>query len=248
MTAIYTPINPLYAWECDHAPGYGNSANIIKCGALIPSIGLSGVGSDTSGNIVFQGLQYLAGKTVSVLCCGYDCGDLVVDKYGQVTVPFNASTGFTTGYVSGASSQGAYGQSETIVALTVSNVLSTLYIPVVIGAAITSQGQLLRPLVVPGMSQKGPTLGMNRRGYQYAMHVVNAAQISAGTNLSTLYAVPLRQADRMTALNIGTSFTGVVWDNLSDDYDFDGMFCWQINRPFAATVVSVNVFCEAEER
>ncbi len=246
MTAVYATPTPINAWNCDHAPGNGILSSIKKCGALLPSLGVSGSGSDTSGQIVLQGFSYLAGQAVSVLICGYDCGDYTVDTYGQVTVPLGSST-ITAAELLTANDPGAYGDAEACIWLTVSSVVNEIYVPVVIGSAYSSQGQMLRPLMTQGLSESGPALGMTRRSHMFAMHLVNVSQIQVGTSFSDLYAVSLQSSDGVT-IAAGTSYSGVVWGTLADDYSFDSMFCWQINRPFAAIVVSVNVFVEAQER
>ena len=116
-------------------------------------------------------------------------------------------------------------------------------IPAVVGASFTSQGQLLRPVApeVTGV-QTGPAMGHYRRSHQYVGLFQNTMGMEIGTDFSHLYPINFKNEDTGTLYDPTTLYSGVYKDVLEDGYSYDSMLCWQIVRPYPASVVSIGAF------
>jgi hypothetical protein len=126
---------------------------------------------------------------------------------------------------------------------------STGSIPAVIGYTYTSQGQLLRPQAPDASgARQGPGFGKTRRLHRYAMQLVNSQGLSAGTNFANLYPVPLRDFEGAPPYAPNVLFTGIMSETLEDSYSYDGMFCWEITRPYPCNVAAAGGMIETEDR
>ena len=136
-------------------------------------------------------------------------------------------------------------------------------VPVLCGLNYISQGQLVRPLQAPDLKlQAGIGLGATRRGYEYALLVQNCVTLQVGTDLndesagtddesSTLSTALFTSDGGRTpelALTATEPFNGVHWGVLQDDYTFDGMLAWQIDRPSPGSVLAAAIYLNDEDR
>lgn len=201
------------------------------------------------------GLAHLIGQTVSVYVLGLDLGDFTVATDGSVTISL-VVTGSQTAAWSAAqliAADADYGESSTPISVKNGGAAVQASVPIVIGLPYVSQGQRLRAITTDDTkSQTGAALGVNRRANQFSVLLQNAVQVRFGTSLTpapTGAMLPAKFTDDAgTVLADGTAFSGVYWDTLTDDYGFDSMFCWQIERPYPCTIVSASSFIETEER
>jgi hypothetical protein len=194
------------------------------------------------GGVTLNGLWHLNGKTVQVFAGGLDCGDQgdsgVIQDYtvanGSVFVPFgdgiSAGAGaglFTYNFVQ------SFGAS----------------IPILVGFTFTSQGQTLRSVSQQESgARNGPALGKITRNHRYAMQVVGTRGVKVGGMFDQMYPVPFTLADGMTPIAFNQTFTGFVRDTLADDYSLDGYLSWQIDRPWPANIVTVELFTATQDQ
>lgn len=120
--------------------------------------------------------------------------------------------------------------------------------PAVIGYTYTSQGQILRPIAPQDTgAQNGPALAKTRRAHQYAALIHRTGPIKFGTTFAKL-----RPAEFKTAGGIpyakGVLYNGTIWTTIEDDYSFDSMIGWQIDRPNPATVLTIGSFLHTQDR
>jgi hypothetical protein len=183
--------------------------------------------------IVIYGLWHLNGQTVAAFCGGVDCGDWPVTN-GQMTIPFYPSTLqanslFTSDFV--ASFNGA--------------------MPIVAGFSYASQGQLLPPDTQPESGTRaGPGFGKVRRINKFAARLINTQGISFGTSFATgrMHKAGLRTTGGSKALAANQLFSGVHKDTIGDDYEgFASQLCWQITRPFPATIAAISGFLTSQD-
>ena len=181
-----------------------------------------------SSNCVLSGLWHLNGQVVTVFAGGIDCGDWAVAN-GQITLTYG--DGISGGTGSGLFTQ-AFAQAASFV----------------VGFTYTSQGQIVRP-ATPQESgaRNGPALGKKRRSMQFSALLYNTASISFGTTFSKMQPAIFRNPDN-SAYAAGRMFSGVYWTSLQDDYSFDGGLCWQITRPYPASVVAVEQFISTQDK
>jgi len=126
---------------------------------------------------------------------------------------------------------------------------SNYYGPFTVGYTYTSQGQILRPLAPAETgAQNGPALGKTRRIHQHAALLQDTQGIYFGSDFSHLNVSPLYSAGGTVPLTPLQLKSGVVWTTVDDAYSFDGMLCWQITRPYPATVLSVESFLHTQDR
>lgn len=124
-----------------------------------------------------------------------------------------------------------------------------LTIPVAIGYAYPTQGQILRPIAQQETgAQNGPALGKTRRSHMFSALVFNTQGISFGTAFDHLRPAEFRDKDDTTILPLTTLFSNVHWDNLDDSYGYDSMLCWEIDRPYPATVLTIGAFLHTQDR
>lgn len=121
--------------------------------------------------------------------------------------------------------------------------------PFVGGLTYTSQGQLLMPVSpVETGARNGPALGKTRRTNEIAFLLARTQGISYGTDFGAMNPLRLRAADDATPLAINVLFSGVVWDNLEDDYSLNSQPAWEVTRPYPATVLAIEGFLETQDR
>lgn len=129
------------------------------------------------------------------------------------------------------------------------NGLPPYTIPFCVGTSFTSQGQLLRAIMPQEAgAANGPALGKVRRSQMTGFLLRRTGGISQGVDGFTK-TIPMRftsPGGNVYAAN--ALFSGVWWDTVNDKYSFDSMVCWQVTRPYPATVCAVEVFLETQDR
>lgn len=200
--------------------------------------------SDTS--LIFYGAWHLAGETVQAMVCGLDCGDYTVSATGTITVPFGSDDQglLTAAYVQ--TQDGYTGEQATVVWYYLDDEAISVTIPVVIGKQYTSDGQTLRPALGVDMGLRTHGMGKTRRSHEFAALLNYAVEISFGTTFSNIDPITLT-IDTETAWPQDERYTGVYRGTLTDDYGYDSMICWRVNRPWPAMVCAVSAFLIAEE-
>ena len=197
------------------------------------------------------GLWPHAGKEVTVFCCGVDMGEYTVSSTGYVDIPVDGVDSLlTTARVDLLAQRGADGTTWKghKVWLDGGNIEAGK-IPIVVGFNYTSQGQITRPVIPQETgSMIGPALAETRRSAQIGALLANTQGIYFGTDFSYLNEAVLTDATRTDPLVKTTLFSGVFWDTLDDDYSFDGQLCWEISRPYPATVLAVAGYPMTQER
>src|SRR5229473_214382 len=138
----------------------------------------------TDVSLQFYGMWYLAGQTVSAQIAGLDCGDYTVNSStGSITVPFGSDAGglMTAAYL--ATLATFTGEQAVTFTYTLSDVATTVTVPVVIGKSYTTQGQRLRAATAEDIkSPVGAALGKLRRSEIASVLLSNTVGISVGTN------------------------------------------------------------------
>lgn len=200
--------------------------------------------------LTFYGFWHLVGETVRASIAGLDCGTAVVATNGSVTISYGSDAGglLTPAYlISVSNALTGVEQNQTFTVWTTAD--HSVTVPVVIGLDYTTQGQVLRPSLAADIhSPLGPGLGKTRRVHMGAVFVQDAVKMSYGTDFTTTLTATKFTTDGFTARAEDSPFTGVQWDLINDGYSFEGMLCWQVNRPYACTICSVSTFLEVEER
>lgn len=195
-------------------------------------------------DIIFTGLWYLNGQTVSCNIAGLDCGDFKVNL-GQITVPASSNASLNASYIAAIAGLGIDAPNNT--ALTMSGQL--YIVPVTIGRRYTTKGQALRPATQADVkSQQGDGLGLVRRGHKYSFQLVNSGAPQVGTTFTNMQQAVFRMPDDNTPFPAGAGYSGVFVDTLEDPHGLDTMLTWQMNRPLPLTIAAASVFLEAQER
>lgn len=200
--------------------------------------------------IVFYGFWHLTGLSVLVSVAGLYCGSYTVAVDGSVTVPYATDAGglLTPAYLVSISNAVAAVEQNVTFNVGTTTGTTSVTVPVVIGLNYTTQGQLLRPDMASDIkSPLGPGLGKTRRDHMYAAMVQDAVVVKFGTDFSHLEAA-FFSADNETASAENVPFSGVVTGTLDDDYSFEGQLCWQVDRPYACTIMAASVFLDVSER
>ena len=198
----------------------------------VSQVSYSVVGS----NLVIVGLWYLNGLTCDVFAGGLDCGAVAVAN-GSCSVPLNTSNPLlTSAFI--AAFAGA--------------------MPIVVGFSYTSQGQLLTPHTpAEAGTRTGPALANTQREHRVAVKLVNTQGISFGTSFtdsvggsSTMKALQLRtgSGEGQKIIPANQLFTGITWAPLTDPYSMSSKICWQITRPFPATVTAIGGSIETADQ
>jgi hypothetical protein len=210
----------------------------------------------TNPGIYFWGYQWAYGvyPTLAVWLAGLDCGDHPINPNGSVFVPFLSDPdGFLTpAYLMNLSNNppaGGFGASACNIDLTPnSGNMIRIVVDLAIGVPYTSIVQLLRPNS-PELSHStfGPSLGETRRLHQYGAQLVNAQGLSVGTRSDNLRPMTFLRP-KGTKYFISRLFTGVHWDVIEDDYDFEGMIMVQVDRPYPATIAALSGFFKTFDR
>jgi hypothetical protein len=208
-------------------------------------MGSAKMASDTS--ITFYGLPHLTGSIVQACVGGLDCGDYTVSEEGSVTVPFGSDAQglMTPQYL--VSLDGYEGEQATPIRLYVDDEQITIVVPVVVGVGYQSDGQILRPAARGDLARRTDAIGKVRRAHEFAVLLDNVGAISFGTDFSTIDAAEFKTADGETDLPSTTLYSGVYRGILTDEYGYDSMLCWRVDRPWPATVCAAGVYLVAEE-
>lgn len=122
-------------------------------------------------------------------------------------------------------------------------------LPAVAGFTYTSQGQRLRQvnnddagtMVGPGFAK---TKRIHKAGFFFAGTPPQA--VYTGASFTGILR-PTQFYNITIPLAVNQLFTGVMRQEIDDFYDFDGMLCWQITRPYPATVVACGEFRATED-
>ena len=177
-----------------------------------------------------SGLWHLNGKTCSVVCGGYDCGDFAVAN-GQTFVPYtNVSTGIFT------------------------QVFATAAPQTIVGFTYNSDGQLVRPATPQESGARtGPALGKKRR----TDHVAWLLNQTQGLVYGTTFALDAGSKSQMKTANFQTPggalyaanalYSGVWWDSLTGGDDYDSMICWRVARPYPATICAIEGWVDSKD-
>ena len=123
--------------------------------------------------------------------------------------------------------------------------------PALLGFTFTSQGQILRAIVPQEAgAANGPAMAKTRRTHQVGILMSLTQGISVGTTFDNLRAANLvsNGGDGTIPLTLQQLFSGIYWDTIDDTYSFNGMVCWQISRPYPASILSVNQFLHTQDR
>jgi hypothetical protein len=187
------------------------------------------------GGLTINGLWHLNGKTAQVFAGGVDCGDR-----GPGTIGF---TDFTVAngsiFVPYGDGLGAGSGRGLFTAPFAAGLPLT---QIVVGFTFASQGQLVRPIMPAETgARNGPALAKMRRTHRSGALLSNTLGISFGTTFtaSGQLAARFTLADRQTNIPPLTTFSGVFEAPIFDQYSYDSMICWQVTRPWPATVVAI---------
>lgn len=228
MESVFDVDSPITSgWFCDDA--------IVPSGGTIVAAGVN-------STLTFYGLWHLNGETVTVWCGGIDVGDFTVAS-GAVTVPIDNDVAgiFTSAYLLSISSTTAYGAKATLI----DSPYGRITVPAVVGFTYTSQGQVLRPDWQEG--NMGTSQAKPGRIHQFGGLLAGCQGISFGTSFSRLHSANFKKANG-TALTALELFTGVYWETVDDDWNFDSMLCWEISRPYPSGVASISGFIQTTQR
>ncbi len=211
-------------------------------GAMIPAAATA-----TSGGsgVTLTGLDAYEGITVDVMLAGLDCGSIVVSG-GSVVVPYASDPDGILSYRYLTQLQGLQGDYGDInVPLNGGD-----YIPALVGFSYTSQGQRLRPLSVEETgSQNGPALGKLRRQNTWSALFLNTRGISIGTVFDSPWLKPVSfRKKNNSALSPTELYSGVMYATLEEDTNLDSMTCWEISRPYPATIVALGGFITVSDK
>lgn len=224
--------------------------------AIVPA---GGVLDTAAGTVTFNGLWHLNGKTVSVFCCGLDCGDFYVTN-GQIMVPLGDGIEnlFSLTFIEAQSglpssnAPGAIGLMTNIdvVGPTSAQVVRRLSVPAIIGFTYTSQGQCVRRVnPQEAGAANGSALGKTQRAHQFSALLANAVTdtVSFGTNFGHMRKANFRTKGQKSIPETQL-FSGVHQDTLDDEYGFNSMICWEIDRPLPLTVAAFGGFVNTQDR
>jgi hypothetical protein len=122
-------------------------------------------------------------------------------------------------------------------------------VPVAIGYGYPSQGQILRAInPQEAGAANGPALAKTRRSHMFGALLFKTQGIEFGTDFSFMRPALLRDKNEETEIPLTLLYSNVHWDSLDDTYSFDSMLCWQVTRPYPATVCSLGAFVHAQDR
>jgi hypothetical protein len=120
--------------------------------------------------------------------------------------------------------------------------------PVAIGYTYTSQGQILRAVnPQEAGSRNGPALGKTRRTHMYSALLQQTQGIKFGTTFDHLRTAQLQTKGKVP-FALTSLYSNVHQDTLDDTYSFDSMVCWQIDRPYPASVLALGPDLHTQDR
>jgi hypothetical protein len=251
----------LTAWPVDEGvtgiefgtlQGGGNDGGPLRCE------GCYGV-DDGAGHIVFSGLWYFVGDTLTVWLGGLDFQDYVVAADGTITVPYAADVkGIgTQAYLeslNGLNLPPANSQWPSVSQLPTIPILisgTTYNVPGVIGFKFTTEIQRLRPDdQETARTQAGSASGQLKRNHWFsvllAAGVANTISIGCNPN-GNLYPMSLDNFDTGQPTPNNVLFSGVFRDTIESDYDLDGQMYLVLTRPAPFVLNSLTGFMEVNE-
>jgi hypothetical protein len=121
-------------------------------------------------------------------------------------------------------------------------------IPAVVGFTYTTQGQLLRPAAREDTgSANGPGFGKTKRNHMFAVQLQDSQGVSFGTDFTKLHTAAFKTKGG-TAYTPAQLFSGIYWNTIDSDYNFDSQLCWQVTRPYPCTVTALGGFINTQDR
>jgi hypothetical protein len=121
--------------------------------------------------------------------------------------------------------------------------------PFAVGHTYCSRGQILRPVTPQeSMTQTGPSLGKLRRTTSAGVLLADTQGMSMGVDFLTMRPLEFKTNNgigqaggRVSTLPLTQTFSGVHWDTVDADSNYDNMWCWEVCRPYPCTVVAVEL-------
>lgn len=195
----------------------------------------------TSSGAVVQ--TTITGLTSNTTCCSDDTNGALY-AFGQYTggggspAPLNATTTGTFWYR--LQGTGAISTSATLL-------YNMPKIPALAGYTYTSQGQILRPVAQAATgARNGPGWAKTRRTHKLGLQTANTQGIAVGATFATVVTADLK-SDGVNTNPLNVLYTGVLRTEIDCPYDFDSMLCWQITRPYPASVTAVGGFLSTQD-
>lgn len=123
-----------------------------------------------------------------------------------------------------------------------------LMLPACVGTTFTSQGQRLRGLEPQDTgARNGPALGKTRRNHRLSSLLLNSTAVYFGTTFVNIRKAIFKSLGGNAYVD-NQLFSGVYSNTVEDTYSYDGMLCWQTNRPYPLNVLAVEGFLETADR
>ncbi len=203
--------------------------------AVRPTVALS------TNHVVLSGLPWPDGTVVQVFAAGFDCGDNGkyppgVGPYSDFTVAGGAVTvTFGDGILVNGSGpgRGLFTRAVATAAAAAGQI--------VVGFTYDSDGQIVRPMTQAETgARNGPAFAKLSRGHRYGMKLVNTAGLSVGGSFDKMLPVAMKKGKSVFNIDPGTTYTGIAFGELLDDYDYEGGTpAWRVSRPFPANIVII---------
>lgn len=197
------------------------------------------------GSVIVGGLAAHESKRVDAWIAGLDCGTYPVVN-GTITVPYQSDPGqlLTHKYLQDLTTNG-----EDYGSLAVPIDSGMLRVPMVVGFAYSSEGQLLPPVSPQSAgSQNGPAFAKTQRNHQYGVKLLNTQGIEIGTDFDRAIKPCNFRENKTRALAKNELFTGVHSDSIGDSYTFESQLCWRVQRPYPAFVLALGGFIHTQDR
>ncbi len=190
--------------------------------------------------LTLYGLWHLNGKQVDVWCNGLDAGNGYTNSSGTF-VPYTVTNGSLVVPVDGTAN-------PLLTDITIAPAVGAATLQVVVGFSFTSQGQKLRVAEQKDSgAATGQALGHMSRTQQFAALLQDTQGISFGSVFGTTLKPAYPKQDNGVILAANVLFTGVYWDTVTCPYTrSDPHLCWQITRPYPATIPALNGFMETQ--
>lgn len=212
-------------------PALGHNAGYTVSAAGTVTIALPSIGQD--GDPFLQPTTVMGNSNTGVILA-----DL---SYAQTVGGPTPTAGTPTSFSGFALLTG--GPTETAPTAT------TQVVPAVVGVTYTSQGQILRAAnAQEAGAANGPAQGKTRRTHHVTALLEGTQGISFGVDFTHLFPAPLLSYINGPPIPVTELYSGVFWDAIDADYDFDNMLCWQVIRPYPATVVNIGGFLQTQDR
>jgi hypothetical protein len=216
-------------------------------GSVAPSSYQINLVTDVPVALGLNGLWHLNGKTVTVWAGGLDVGDWPVVN-GSIAVPFG--DGVNSGPAGTSNTTGPFRPGGGGYLLTPDFVNAFAgAMPIVVGFNYESRGQILRPNTQQESgARNGPAFGKKKLQNMIAIYAVNTQGVEYGTDFGTGRMQPAYFRDKAgTTIPINTTYTGIFWDTIGDDWSYDGMLAWRVTRPYPATIAAIGGFLKTND-